>query len=45
MNEQQKDIEEFINVIKEELMDTYNISDDEATACISQMKMVLTLFW
>jgi len=39
MNEQQKAIEEFIDGIKEDLMEIYNVSDEEATSLINNFKL------
>lgn len=39
MNERQKDIEEFINGIKEDLMEIYKVSDDEAISLLNNFKL------
>lgn len=39
MDEQQKDIEEFINVIKENLIEIYKVSDDEAITLLNNFKL------
>ncbi|WP_033541970.1 hypothetical protein [Planococcus sp. CAU13] len=39
MNERQKDIEEFISVIKEDLMEIYNVSEEEAISLLNNFKL------
>lgn len=39
MNEQQKEIEEFIEVVKENLMEIYNVSDEEAHSLNNDFKL------
>lgn len=39
MNEQQKEINEFINVVKEDLMEIYNVSSQEAASLINNFKL------
>ncbi|ANU27665.1 hypothetical protein [Planococcus versutus] len=39
MNEQQKDIEEFIKVIKEDLMEIYKVSDKQAISVLNDFKL------
>ncbi|MGM0899208.1 MAG: hypothetical protein ACQEV0_14970 [Bacillota bacterium] len=39
MSEQQNDIEEFIGYVKEDLMEIYNISNEEATTLIEDFKL------
>lgn len=39
MNERQKEIEEFIDFVKEDLMDFYNVSTEEATKLINDFKL------
>ena len=39
MNERQKDIEEFIIGIKEDLMETYNVSSEEADSLLENFKL------
>ena len=39
MNEQQKEIEEFIGIIKEDLMEIYNITSKQANSLIENFKL------
>ena len=39
MNERQKEIEEFIGYIKEDLMEIYNVSTEEATMLTKDFKL------
>lgn len=39
MNERQKDIEEFIGYVKEDLMEIYNVTDDKATRLITDFNL------
>lgn len=39
MNERQEDIEEFINGIKEDIMEIYKVSDDEAISLLNNFKI------
>lgn len=39
MNERQEDIEEFINVVKKDLMEIYKVSDEEAISLINNFKL------
>lgn len=39
MNEQQKDIEEFIGFVKEDLMEIYNVTNEEATMLIKDFNL------
>lgn len=39
MNERQEDIEEFINVIKEDLMEIYKVGDEEAISLLNNFKI------
>ena len=39
MNERQEDIEEFISYVKEDLMEIYNVSNEEATTLIEDFKL------
>ncbi|MBT2569334.1 hypothetical protein [Planococcus sp. ISL-110] len=39
MNERQKDIEEFIGYVKEDLMEIYSVSNEEATMLIKDFKL------
>lgn len=39
MNERQKDIDELINVIKEDLMEIYKVSDEEAISLLNNFRI------
>lgn len=39
MSEQQKDIQEFIGYVKEDLIEIYNVSNEEAATLIKDFKL------